>query len=511
MGPVEKAFVSGFVPLFVLQCLSGVWMLALSRKGRKGRLEGDRSKAKDAALQESNRQQLQSLEKSLADIEAAIREALMSGGAIRPEFKSREVTLDQAATRPAKLGIALSGGGGKGAYEVGALRVLRAAGVRPDVIAGTSVGAINAALLCLDDMEVAAGFWSTISFWQVARVGIANLAALPLVFFSLITAGGSDGIDGPMRRMILMPYYAVLVTVNVFGVLYLGWPWLAVAVNVLACASIVTLGYSADYLVGLLGLALFSNAPLSDTIQATVAPDRLRAAGTPTYVTVAARRRIVDPNHPLWLDPGKRTLVGRQPYVPEYRCLQEETDLDIHRLVLQSAAIPFGVFPLRRIGRSGYVDGGVADNVPIQPLIDAGCTCIVVIHLNDEADCDGWRLTDQDDLWGRLGQLRELRRLAALGREHTIEDITQQARMRAASPSLRREETNRDLLNDHRRSPVTFVHIVPSEPLGGIFKGTMNFRATKARHLIELGGHDAQLKLQRSPELAAWTSQVSRQ
>jgi predicted acylesterase/phospholipase RssA len=29
---------------------------------------------------------------------------------------------------------------------------LRAAGVRPDVIAGTSVGALNATLLCLDEL-----------------------------------------------------------------------------------------------------------------------------------------------------------------------------------------------------------------------------------------------------------------------------------------------------------------------------------------------------------------------
>ena len=174
-------------------------------------------------------------------------------------------TADVSAQAP-KLGIALSGGGGKGAYQVGVLRVLRAAGVRPDVIAGTSVGAINATLLCLDDLEVATKFWSTVSFWQVAKVGVANLAAVPLLVFALITAGSSDDIDWRMRRMILVRYYAWLLPTNLLAIMT-GSPWLGVVTNVVGCAAIVTLGYLADSLIGLLGLALLSNAPLSATIR----------------------------------------------------------------------------------------------------------------------------------------------------------------------------------------------------------------------------------------------------
>ncbi|HBY00977.1 MAG TPA: phospholipase [Rikenellaceae bacterium] len=45
-----------------------------------------------------------------------------------------------------KLGLALSGGGVKGFAHAGALKALEEAGIRPDVIAGTSAGAIVAAL-----------------------------------------------------------------------------------------------------------------------------------------------------------------------------------------------------------------------------------------------------------------------------------------------------------------------------------------------------------------------------
>src|SRR5262249_26347136 len=41
----------------------------------------------------------------------------------------------------------LSGGGARGALQVGALRALLEAGIRPDVIVGTSIGAWNGALL----------------------------------------------------------------------------------------------------------------------------------------------------------------------------------------------------------------------------------------------------------------------------------------------------------------------------------------------------------------------------
>ena len=42
------------------------------------------------------------------------------------------------------IAISLSGGGAKGDFEVGALRLLYDRGIRPDVLTGSSVGAINA-------------------------------------------------------------------------------------------------------------------------------------------------------------------------------------------------------------------------------------------------------------------------------------------------------------------------------------------------------------------------------
>lgn len=44
-----------------------------------------------------------------------------------------------------KLGVVLSGGGSKGAYEIGVWKALRKLNVKYDIVTGTSVGALNAA------------------------------------------------------------------------------------------------------------------------------------------------------------------------------------------------------------------------------------------------------------------------------------------------------------------------------------------------------------------------------
>lgn len=58
-----------------------------------------------------------------------------------------------------KIGLVLEGGGGKGAYEVGALKAFREFGIEFDVISGTSIGAINALFMALADVEQLESFW----------------------------------------------------------------------------------------------------------------------------------------------------------------------------------------------------------------------------------------------------------------------------------------------------------------------------------------------------------------
>ena len=69
-----------------------------------------------------------------------------------------------------EYGLVLDGGGARGAYQIGAWKALKEAGVKISAVAGTSVGALNGALICMDDMEKAEKIWSEMEFSRVMSV-----------------------------------------------------------------------------------------------------------------------------------------------------------------------------------------------------------------------------------------------------------------------------------------------------------------------------------------------------
>lgn len=87
----------------------------------------------------------------------------------------------------------LSGGAALGAVQVGMLQALETAGIRPDLVVGTSVGAINAAWIAgdptdahLDDLEA---LWVSIRRGQVFPSG-------PIGLFGLLAADPASSING---------------------------------------------------------------------------------------------------------------------------------------------------------------------------------------------------------------------------------------------------------------------------------------------------------------------------
>lgn len=69
-----------------------------------------------------------------------------------------------------EYGIVLEGGGAKGSYQIGAWKALREAGIKIRGISGASVGALNGALMCMDDLERAEEIWQNISYSRVMDV-----------------------------------------------------------------------------------------------------------------------------------------------------------------------------------------------------------------------------------------------------------------------------------------------------------------------------------------------------
>ena len=77
-----------------------------------------------------------------------------------------------------EYGIVLDGGGARGAYQIGAWKALKEAGVKVCAVAGTSVGALNGAMICMDDVEKAEQVWSELTFSKVMDVDDAWMERL---------------------------------------------------------------------------------------------------------------------------------------------------------------------------------------------------------------------------------------------------------------------------------------------------------------------------------------------
>ncbi|TGK19950.1 patatin-like phospholipase family protein [Leptospira fluminis] len=81
-----------------------------------------------------------------------------------------------------KRALILSGGGARGAYQAGVLRYLEEIGYKPDIVCGTSVGAITASAIgCGLDARQIVELWKSIEVQKVMKYSVWN-DFLDLVF-----------------------------------------------------------------------------------------------------------------------------------------------------------------------------------------------------------------------------------------------------------------------------------------------------------------------------------------
>ena len=63
--------------------------------------------------------------------------------------------------------IVLSGGGAKGSYEIGVWKALRRLNIKYDIVTGTSVGALNGALMTQKTYYRGLFFWYNITYNKI--------------------------------------------------------------------------------------------------------------------------------------------------------------------------------------------------------------------------------------------------------------------------------------------------------------------------------------------------------
>lgn len=97
-------------------------------------------------------------------------------------------------------GLVLAGGGARGAYEMGAWRAILELGIEIEAIAGTSIGAINGALIAQGDYDKAMNLWNNAELSKGVNLpeelttteNLFSLSNFPQLFHEIIKNGGVD-------------------------------------------------------------------------------------------------------------------------------------------------------------------------------------------------------------------------------------------------------------------------------------------------------------------------------
>lgn len=245
-----------------------------------------------------------------------------------------------------KIGLVLSGGGARGAYEVGVLRYVRerlTVPTRFDIITGSSVGAINGSYVAATaehprtQMRLLARVWNEMRLDEVYRFGWSQFRTLPQVLFGrnlpTVTSHGSTLgglVDATMLKTVVRSRI----------------PWPGIADNLYR---------------GNLDAFACSATELSH--------------GTTTVFVQTRTGKL-----PEWPNSPGQIVVPTA--ITAEHCLA-------------SAAIPV-LFPAVRVGSQLFVDGSLRQNTPIRPAMVLGADRLLVIGLRfREEETEKFRMSQR--------------------------------------------------------------------------------------------------------------------
>jgi predicted patatin/cPLA2 family phospholipase len=415
-----------------------------------------------------------------------------------------------------KIGLVLSGGGGKGAYEAGALLALFDCGIRQFcAIAGTSVGALNAALAYelsrTGDRNVVTKTWSDMSTCKVLKLYpiqfllglgfriLVVLAKIP-VYLDILLITLLEKISDKFGQAWRAAHYrstnyaGVVLILTIFPssvlILYLWKHSTPDFQEVLRFSAIILGPMCFIYLLrDIIGshLSLFSNIPLQKVIENTIDIDAVRSSSVPIYCTITSVVKWWDPFEPGPLETVADSAMRISSAASYFKLTDTETTKDAIRLLLQSAALPH-FFPRKKVKGVYSVDGGLEDNTPIYPVFIHSPEIFIVVYLDH-------KLALEDDLY-----LKEAARLWWNMESYLQSTLSRQMANQERLKFIRKHgEIGKK--GNYINPPIIlfgrdqYIAIVPSQSLGGIRKGTLNFTGKKATRLMKAGYLDTLMAL----------------
>lgn len=231
-----------------------------------------------------------------------------------------------AAGKYKRLGLVLSGGGARGAYQVGVWKAMHEAGLhrRVQAVAGTSIGAINAALFLQGDVALAEEAWLTVQPHQV-------LSWDPKTTL----------------RQLLQRFHAG----------------------------------PRDWLHELARIGLFTRSGLNELIDRYIDLELISKSAVPAWVACRRLNPAFAPSYPWDLAAAGPVHYFRLNYEPPER---------IRSYLLASSAIPlvFGAEIIGGFEYADGGIGFPAEHTPVKPVYDFGCDLIVVVYTEQTQSID---------------------------------------------------------------------------------------------------------------------------
>lgn len=251
-----------------------------------------------------------------------------------------------------QIGLVLSGGGAKGAYHVGVMQAITELNMPIHQIAGASIGALNGAVLA-SAPNINVGTERLVKIWEHLPSQQAiqfNPEALKLGLIKFLVSAGlkfNTPIDFVVER-------------------------------------ISKKFFSVDN--------LFKDQVLVELLSEYVDIQQLQTS-LPLYVSIFKQYKhnmAVDDLFQGLIDLLQTEVLGVENQHSEFRHIQSLPLEQQKEMILASSALPF-LFKAYQNESKRYTDGGQGGmiksqgNTPIQPLIDAGCKHIIVVHLDGQS------------------------------------------------------------------------------------------------------------------------------